>query len=191
MIDRPAKGSGFTLIELMVVLAILAVLTSLAVVFHRHALAKAQSVEAEVALAEINRLETAYHANHGAYTGDLKALGFTLTGSLKYYSVRIQVDHGGTAFHATALPRTDSGSQPAVILTRSKDGRMSVEKADPASLVLLAGGQFGGNRAPLGDQGAGGAMSEAGGNQAKGDCRSGGEATVAEDGLLDMNFCLK
>lgn len=191
MTDRPAKDSGFTLIEVMVVLAILAILTSLAVVFHRHALAKAQSVEAEVALAEINRLETAYHANHGVYTGDLKALGFTLTGSLKYYTVGVQLDPGGTAFHATALPRTGSGSQLAVVLTRRKDGRMNVEKVDPAFLARLAGGQLGGNRGPLAEQEGGGAVIGAAGNQLKGNCQAGGEATVAEDGLLDMNFCLK
>ncbi|MBH0198393.1 MAG: prepilin-type N-terminal cleavage/methylation domain-containing protein [Nitrospira sp.] len=191
MTTRLTNDSGFTLIEMLVVLAILAVLTSMAIVFHRHALAKAQSVEAEVVLAEISRLEAVYHANHGVYTDDLKALGLPFPASLKYYKVGIQLDHGGKAFHATALPLVDSGTQLAMVLTLSKDGQMSITKADPAALVLLAGGQLGSNRVPIGDQGVGGPTIEAGGNQSKGNCRSGGEATVAEDGLLDNNFCLK
>ncbi|HEU5093372.1 MAG TPA: hypothetical protein VFT30_11845, partial [Nitrospira sp.] len=35
------------------------------------------AVEAEVALAEINRLETLYHTNHGTYSGDVTAIGFS------------------------------------------------------------------------------------------------------------------
>ena len=191
MTTRVTNDSGFTLIEMLVVLAILAVLTSMAIVFHRHALAKAQSVEAEVVLAEISRLEAVYHANHGVYTDDLKALGLAFPAALKYYKVGIKLDHGGKAFHATALPLVDSGTQLAVVLTLSKDGQMSITKADPAALVLLAGGQSSSNRLPIGAQGDGGPAIEAGRNQPKGNCRSGGEATVAEDGLLDNNFCLK
>jgi prepilin-type N-terminal cleavage/methylation domain-containing protein len=56
MTQQLSKDSGFTLIELMMVLAILSILAVVAMMSHRHFAEKARSVEAEVALAEINRL---------------------------------------------------------------------------------------------------------------------------------------
>jgi len=61
MTQRLRGNLGFTLIELMVVLAILSILAAIAMVSHKHFLEKARTVEAEVALAEINRLEIIYH----------------------------------------------------------------------------------------------------------------------------------
>lgn len=183
------KDSGFTLIELMVVLAILAILTSVAAVIHHHAVARAQSVEAEVVLVEINRLETVYLANHGTYAGNLHALGFSSNASLKYYKIDLHLQQGGAAFQATALPLTGSAHQMAVVLTRSKNGEPTFQKVDPGTLPRLGGGQPGST--VFGDQEPGQGMFGTGGKEQKANCRAGGEATVAEDGLLDMNFCLR
>lgn len=91
---RLRRDSGFTLIELMMVLAILSILAAIAMVSHRHFAEHAKSVEAEVALAEIDRLETLYHANHGTYSGDFSAIGFSLSSMLKYYKVTVQLQNG-------------------------------------------------------------------------------------------------
>ena len=191
MTDRVVKDAGFTLIELMVVLVLLTIVTSVAVVIHHYALARAQSVEAEVALVEINRLETVYQASHGTYAGTLPALGVTAGSSLKYHRIDIQLQDGGAAFQATAFPLASSATQLAVVLTRSKDGQTTFQTVEPGTLARLGGGQSGDSSATLGGQEPGGAMSGAGGTQPKASCREGGEATVAQDGLLDMNFCLR
>lgn len=188
MADCVVSETGFTLIELVVVLAILAILTSMAAVFHHQALAKAQAVEAEVALVEINRLETVYFANHGTYAGNLHALGFSSNSLLNYYKIDIQLHQGGAAFQATALPLTSSARQMAVVLTRNKNGEPTFQRVDPGTLPP-PGGQSGSTT--FSDQEPGRGMSETGGNEQKASCRTGGEATVAEDGLLDMNFCLR
>lgn len=191
MTDPVAKNLGFTLIELMVVLALLTIVTSVAAVIHYYALARAQSVEAEVVLVEINRLETVYYANHGTYAGNLSALGFSSSPALKYYKIDIQLQQGGAAFQATALPFATSANQLALVLIRSKDGVTTFQKVNPGALARLGGGQSGDGGTVLRDQESGGALSGAGGKPSKANCREGGEATVADDGLLDMNFCLR
>ncbi len=191
MIRRLRMDSGFTLIEFMMVLAILSILAVMAMVSHRHFAEKARLVEAEVALAEINRLETLYHANHGTYSGDAAAIGFLLSPTLKYYRVIVQLQDGGRSFQAMAVPLAGTMSQSALVLTQTKDGT-ALQKVDLLTLAVQQGGSAAGlsGTSPT-DQGAAGASAGTGGNPAKGNCRQGGEATVAQDGLLDMNFCLK
>lgn len=190
MTQRLRRDSGFTLIELMMVLAILSILTAMAMVSHRHFAEKARFVEAEVALAEINRLETLYHANHGTYSGDVTAIGFSLNPTLKYYRVIVQLRDGGASFQAMAVPLAGTMSQLALVLTHTKDGT-ALQKADLPTLALQGGSAAGLSGTFPTDQGAAGAGAGTGGNPTKGNCRQGGEATVAQDGLLDMNFCLK
>jgi len=185
MIRHVERGYGFTLIEVMTVLAMLSVLVSVAMVLHHHALAKAQSVEGEVVLDEIRRLETVYYANHGVYSSDLTAIGFTFNASHRYYKVEVQLQHGGTAYQAMALPLTVTGKPIGLLLTQGRDGQITMQKADPIALSALLGSRL------STDQGAGGSNVGTGGAAPKLNCREGGEATVAEDGRLDMNFCFR
>lgn len=187
---RFRRDSGFTLIELMMVLAVLSILASIAMVSHRHFAEKAKSVEAEVALAEIDRLEAIYHANHGTYSGDFSAIGFSLSSLLKYYKVTVQLQNGGASFQATAIPISGTKTQLAMVLTHTKDGT-ALQKTDVVTLAGPDGNSTGSSGIHPADQGAKAGAGIGGENPAKGNCRQGGEATVAQDGLLDMNFCLK
>ncbi|MBI3357937.1 MAG: prepilin-type N-terminal cleavage/methylation domain-containing protein [Nitrospirae bacterium] len=186
------REEGFTLIELMVVVAIIGILAAIAMVSYRHFTDKAKSVEAEVALAEIDRLEMVHYANRGIYSDDLNAIGFSLGPALKYYQVAVQVQNGGTTFQAMAFPTAGSGKQLALVLTRTPDGQASLKRADPTALAAQIGGKLGGSGIAGADPtGAGGATPGAGGGAQKASCREGGEASLAADGLLDMSFCLK
>ncbi|MEK9142105.1 MAG: prepilin-type N-terminal cleavage/methylation domain-containing protein [Nitrospirota bacterium] len=184
MTQRLRGDSGFTLIELMMVLAILSILATMAMVSHRHVVEKARSVEAEVALAEINRLETLYYANHGTYSSDFTVIGFTLSPMLKHHKVLVRLQDGGTSFQAIAVPFADTLPQQALVLTSLKEGT-TLRRIDSVTAVGLGGGSPGSSStSSFSDQGVGG-------NPTKPHCKDGGEATVAQDGLLDMNFCLK
>ena len=188
MTQRLRRNWGFTLVELMIVLAILSILAATAMVSHRHFAEKAKSVEAEVALAEIDRLEMLYHASHGSFSGDFSAIGFELSPTLKYYKVTVQLQDGGTSFQAVAIPLSGTKALLALVLTHTKAGT-ALQKADPVTLA----GQTG---RPIGSSGIHPAVGETSpgigrGNSDKASCQQGGEATVAQDGLLDMNFCLK
>ncbi len=190
---RPLKlERGFTLIELMVVVTIVGILAAVAVASYRHFTDKAKAVEAEVALAEVHRLELIYNADHGSYTDDLNALKFSLPPTLKYYSVQVRVHSGGAAFYALALPLTRSGDQMGLLLSRTPDGQVGVAKADPITLAAQMGGLSSSSGNSSQDpMGAGGTIPGAEGGVTKPGCREGGEATTAADGLLDTNFCLR
>lgn len=192
MIYRIRGDEGFTLIEVMAVIAIIGILAAIAMGSYRQFTDKAKAVEAEVALAEVNRLEMIHRANNGAYSDNLNTIGFSLNPALKYYQVAVQVQNGGTAFQATALPLGRSGQATALVLTHSPDGQIGIMKADPAALAAQKGGIAGGNGNSRPDPvGPGTVSTGTGGNTIKPSCRQGGDATLAEDGLLDMNFCLK
>jgi prepilin-type N-terminal cleavage/methylation domain-containing protein len=62
------KYNGFSLIELMVVIAIIALLAMIAVPNFNRFLAKAKRAEAYMNLSSIYAAEKAYHAEHGTYS---------------------------------------------------------------------------------------------------------------------------
>ena len=190
MVGGGRKNGGFTLLEVLVVLAMLSILAAVAMVSHSHFVNHAKAVEAEVVLAEINRLEMLYHANHGTYSSDVAAIGLTLAPTLRYYKVEVWLDDGGTAFQAAAIPLFGQRTQPALVLTHTREGT-TLQKKEVGTLAR----QSGGGSLPVGmSSTAEGPMEISTGTPRKAqqeDCRKGGEATVAADGLLDMNFCLK
>jgi prepilin-type N-terminal cleavage/methylation domain-containing protein len=69
------KRTGFSLIELMVVVAIIAFLAMIAVPNFNRFLAKAKRAEAYMNLSSIYAAEKAYHAEHGKYSDVLSGEG--------------------------------------------------------------------------------------------------------------------
>ncbi len=146
-----AAGStqkGFTLIELMVVVTIVGILAATAALSYRHFTKKAQSVEAEVALAEIHRLQQLHHAQRGVFAGDLGAIGFNPVPSLKFYSVGMRFLGGtdGIAYRAYAYAKGDVEGSTTVVLTQYQDGRVTVDKSIVSATA--ASSEPGGGRSP-------------------------------------------
>lgn len=98
--------AGFTLIEILICLALLTILAIIAVPLHLDAVERAKAVEATEALSEVVRLEHIRHVDTGTYTADLAELGFQLTSSLKYTELFIEVrrDAKGWSYMAFAMP---------------------------------------------------------------------------------------
>ncbi len=74
------RRSGFTLLEMMVVAAIIGVLASIAVPGFRKFSARARRSEALVALKTIRDLQVAYYNENTEYSGSFSDLGFDIGG---------------------------------------------------------------------------------------------------------------
>ncbi len=190
---RVAFRAGFTLIELMIAIAIVGVLAAIAFVLYDRSTEKARSVEADVALAEVARLERLQYTSKGKYSDDLAAIGFAPAPALKYYEVGVTISEDGLSYHAWALPRFDSASAKALFQSGFPDGQTTTAKTDP-QIVLAQRGVFprGAGDPATAAAGGGGTGAAAGGSsagtQVRSECQA---ATLAEDGRLDMNFCFK
>ena len=77
------KIKAFTLVELMVVLAIVGILVLLALPNLMPLITKTKSLEAKIHLEHIYNLQKSYYYIHSRYTDDLKALGYEEGPSIK------------------------------------------------------------------------------------------------------------
>lgn len=112
--------SGFTLIELIIVVVIIGLLSAIAVFSYMHFTEKARAVEADVALAEVTRLEEVYYSSTGTYSSDLDAIGFKPDPPLQYHRVSVQAVNGsdGAMFQVTANPLSGANTGQAQSVTR-------------------------------------------------------------------------
>lgn len=155
-----STDKGFTLFEVLVVVAIVGILAAVALMSYQHFTKKAQSVEAEVALAEIYRLQQLHHAQHGAYAGDLRAIGFNPVPPLKFYSVGMRF-LGGTndiVYQAYAYANANSEGSVTVVLTQYQDGSAVIDTSSAPVGSAASGGDSSGSPAA----GAGGSLSSGG-----------------------------
>jgi len=83
--SKRVKGEqGFTLIELMIVVAIIGILAAIAIPNFMTYQAKARQSEAKVGLGGIFTTATSYFAENGSFTATSSALGYAPAGSPKY-----------------------------------------------------------------------------------------------------------
>lgn len=80
---RTSQG-GFSLVELMVVVAIIGVLASIAVPSVNKYIAKARQSEAKTALSSIYTSEKAFYAEYTGYHSMFGAIGYSPEGKLRY-----------------------------------------------------------------------------------------------------------
>ena len=85
------KEKGFSLIELMVVIAIMGILATIAVPSYRGYQEKAQQKEAETLLSSYFIAAQAAKVEHGYFAGDFEAIGFNPVGRLNY---RVRSENG-------------------------------------------------------------------------------------------------
>lgn len=73
--------AGFTLVELLIVVAIIGVLSTVAVPTFRRMVQKSKQVEAKLHLASLYRLESTFASEFGAYGDHITAMGFEVVTS--------------------------------------------------------------------------------------------------------------
>lgn len=112
MLNKSLRKSqdGFTLVELMVTVVVIALLAMVALPAYNDSVRKGRRSDAKAALTKIAARQEQYFMDNKTYTTDIEALGFAkITGTNEAYSTddhyRIRVSAASqTAFKAEAQP---------------------------------------------------------------------------------------
>lgn len=117
-----ARQVGFTLIEVMVVVVIVAILATVALPAYQDSVRKGRRASAQGFLLDLAQREQQYFVDGRAYATSLSDMGVTVPSDVdKYYLITIEVDAGPPPnFVLVATPKT--GPQ-------STDGKLSIDRA--------------------------------------------------------------
>lgn len=94
------KVNGFTLIEVMIVVAIVGILAAVAIPSYLDSLRKSRRSDATTSLTRIQLAQETYRLNHATY-GNITDLGIGTSSSDGYYTLNI-TGNNATAYTATA-----------------------------------------------------------------------------------------
>lgn len=125
---RANKNGGFTLIELMVVVAIIAILASLAYYNYSRYAFRSRRVEGKNLLISIAAAEQRYYTNFNNYTSTIAgssttSLGFKNANSEhSYYSAIATPSSGGQSYTLTATPAGPQANDQCGNLTLTDTG---------------------------------------------------------------------
>ncbi|WP_198085360.1 type IV pilin protein [Variovorax sp. E3] len=106
----PRAGAGFTLIEVMIVVAIVAILAAIAYPAYTKQVQKSRRTDAKTALLDLVTREERYFTMNNAYTSTPANLGYggtfplnVLTSGTAFYQLNVTAS-SATGFTATATP---------------------------------------------------------------------------------------
>ena len=118
---------GFTLIELMIVVAIIGILAAIAIPNFLSYQKKAAQSEAKTNLGTVRTLEEAYAADHDSYATSLDSLGFSTKGTPRY-------SYGVSTADASSFTALATGSTGSISGDKwSMDELGALVDMDPAS----------------------------------------------------------
>jgi type IV pilus assembly protein PilE len=115
----PQRAGGLTLIELMVIVAVVAILGALALPSYMDSVRKGRRSEAVAALTQLQQAQERWRANNATYTMELTAdpnatppgLGLPSTSSSGLYTIRIDAaSAAGYTVSATAVAGTSQAN---------------------------------------------------------------------------------
>ena len=97
--------SGFTLVELLIAIAIAAILAAIAIPAYNDSVRKSRRAEAFAALTSVQQAQERWRGSNPAYTEELSDLGVSGTSPSGYYSITVEEPEEGslnTGYVATA-----------------------------------------------------------------------------------------
>lgn len=128
-----SRNSGFTLIELMVVLLIVGILSAVAVPTYRQYVIRAQRTEAKTALLQLAANQERHYLQNNTYTDDLALLGFaTGVSENAVYTLSVPIADAAT-FQAIAVPTPGGGRNDVDMSQDEACARYTIDNAGQRS----------------------------------------------------------
>jgi type IV pilus assembly protein PilE len=126
---------GFTLIELMVAVAIVGILAAIAYPAYMQSVLKSHRADAKTSLIDLAQREERYMSTANVYSNSPGALGYAstatfpmavMTGNTSYYNLSVTVGNPATTFTATATPTGTQVKDACGTYTLTQDGTQSI-----------------------------------------------------------------
>lgn len=128
------KVGGFTLIELMIVVAIVAILAAVAYPSYQEYIARSRRADAKTVLLENAQFLERFYTQNGTYVGAvLPVTEAPKEGSTKFYNISFVVDATATAFQIQAVPKNGQAGDKCGKLRVNQSNQKSVADATLSS----------------------------------------------------------
>ncbi len=133
--------AGFTLVELLVVVAIIGVLATIGVPTFQKMIEKSKKSEAKVALGALYTTETAFFSEYGVYGNNITAVGFTVDGTQGSRTYSTGFPGGVNCSTApTSLAPINSGNATALYTAYPTYSTVSATVSNGANSYAIIGG---------------------------------------------------
>ncbi len=110
--NRPSSDNGFSLIELLIVIAIMGIMAAVAIPSYTDYMLKSRRVDATSFLTEVASEQVRFYSEYNRYTGKMSELGYgdedTADSKEGHYTVSIVVPADGQSYTLTATPLAGS-----------------------------------------------------------------------------------
>lgn len=125
---------GFTLIELMIVVAIVAVLAAIAIPQYRKYIQKSNRATAKSALLDLSRREETYYSTNNSYTLNLVSLGYS---SIANNQIQVPNSSNPTYVISFSQPATSGSSAATYTAQAAPTGSQSSDGCGTYSVDYL------------------------------------------------------